>query len=75
MTTAGEVDLDTDPRSEEVQQLLTRIDFASLTGSPGRPDRFVYAIDSEDGEVTIGEESMTPELSRLVSLVLGPGSA
>ncbi len=70
MTTAGEVDLDTDPRSEEVRQLAERIDFASLAGSTDQPDRYVYAIDLEEEEFVVGEQALTPELSRLVSLVL-----
>ncbi|MDQ3616079.1 MAG: M4 family metallopeptidase [Actinomycetota bacterium] len=69
--TAGMVDLDTDPRSPEVQQLLARVDFASVAVSPPQPDRFVYAFDVPgEGEVILGEQALTPELSRLASLVL-----
>ena len=67
----GEVELGADPRTAEVQQLLTRIDFAVVGPSTPQPDRFVYAFWIKGEEVTVGEQALTPELSRLASLLLG----
>jgi hypothetical protein len=61
-----------DPRAREVLTLLDRIDFAAVsTGGPAQPDRFVYSVIVHGQEqVRVPEQSLTPELERLVHLVL-----
>ena len=68
---SGEVDLQRDARAAEVRELLDRIDLAAAAsaGEP-QPDRFVYALRVGGEEVVVQEQALTPELSRLVSLVL-----
>ncbi len=70
-TVRGAVSAGEDPRAAEVQQLLERIDFAAVAPEPPQPDRFVYSFCVRgSAEVTVPEQSLTPELSRLAHLVL-----
>jgi len=68
---AGELDLDSDPHGPEVRELLTRLDLQSLATSTAGPDRFVYTLEFGPDRVTVLERDLTPELHRVVQLVLG----
>ncbi len=67
---AGSIQLGEDPRSQQVEQLLDRIDVRALAPHEPQPDRFVYVFALRDTEVTVGEDQLTPELEELVRLVL-----
>jgi Zn-dependent metalloprotease len=66
----GEVRLGPDPRTGEVQQLLSRIDLDRVRGGDPQPDRFVYSFSVQGREVVVPEQHLTPELERLAKLVL-----
>ncbi len=66
----GEVALGEDPRSPEVESLLGRIDFRGVTAGRPQPDRFVYTFHVQGEETTLGEQDLTPDLERLVTIVL-----
>jgi hypothetical protein len=68
---AGELDLDADPDGPEVRDLLTGVDLQGLTSNPAAPDRFVYTLEYGPHRVTLPEQDLTPELHRVVQLVLG----
>jgi hypothetical protein len=79
LTRSAELDLDLDPLGPEVRDLLTGSDLASLGSggsSSGRPsaDRFVYTLEYGEQRVTLPEQDLTPELHRVVQIVLGRGS-
>ncbi|CAI9403575.1 protealysin inhibitor emfourin [Nocardioides sp. T2.26MG-1] len=68
---AGELDLDgDDPRAPEVAALLDRVDLASVASGQPQPDRYVYSFDLCGDCATVPEQHLTPELVRLVELVL-----
>ncbi|MEX2289080.1 MAG: protealysin inhibitor emfourin [Mycobacteriales bacterium] len=67
---SGELHLGDDPRTPEVEQLLHRIDLDRLGSEQSQPDRFVYSFWLRGREVTVTEQALTPELSRLVHLLL-----
>jgi hypothetical protein len=67
---SGEVRLGDDPRTPEIESLLSRIDLQTVTPAPPQPDRFVYMFYVQGQQVTVAEQALTPELSRLASLVL-----
>jgi len=69
----GELDLRADARAEEIRQLLAHVDPAALSGDYGEPDRFVYTVEYGDTRVQVPEQALTPELHRVVQLVLGEG--
>jgi Thermolysin metallopeptidase, alpha-helical domain/Thermolysin metallopeptidase, catalytic domain len=69
----GELRLGDDPRTGEVEQLLTRIDVDRIRGGAPQPDRFVYSFTLRGREIVVGEPDLTPELARLVTLVLESG--
>ncbi|GAB4087032.1 hypothetical protein GCM10028784_36620 [Myceligenerans cantabricum] len=81
MTETGAVDLDgDDPLTDEVRTLVHRVDImllereaAGRTGRPGRTDGFTYVILCGGHEVAVPEERATPDLLRLVRLVLSQG--
>ncbi|MET1005352.1 MAG: protealysin inhibitor emfourin [Propionibacteriaceae bacterium] len=69
---AGQLDLDADPEGAEVRSLLTQVDLRTLTASSPAPDRFVYTVEYGHESATLGEQDLTPELHRVVQIVLGP---
>ena len=71
MVKAGELDLDSDPDGPEVRDLLTGVDLQGLTSNTATPDRFVYTLEYGPHRVTLPEQDLTPELHRVVQLVLG----
>lgn len=74
LTRSGELDLDTDPAGAEVRDLLAGVDLDALTASRSGPDRFVYTVDYGASQVTLPEQDLTPELQRVVKIVLGQGA-
>jgi thermolysin metallopeptidase-like protein/emfourin len=72
LRTAGELDLDgDDPRAAEVADLVGRVDLRTVPGGRPQPDRYVYDFDLCGDCATLPEQHLTPELRRLVELVLG----
>ena len=69
------VDPSTHPAAAEIAELAARLDFAELPGTPPQPDRYHYTISIGDHEMTVHEQDLSPDLARLVALVLdSPGS-
>ncbi|MGA8993188.1 MAG: M4 family metallopeptidase [Nocardioidaceae bacterium] len=69
---SGQVTLGVDPRTPEVETLLDRIDLRSVMPHEPRPDRFVYSFDVVGERLVLGEQDLTPDLQRLVMVVLDP---
>jgi hypothetical protein len=67
---SGELFLGDDPRTPEVESLISRIDFAAVAGSAPQPDRFVYTFQVYGQEVIVGEPDLTPDLQQLARIVL-----
>jgi len=67
---SGELVLGDDPRTPEVESLISRIDFTAVAASPPQPDRFVYTFQIQGQEVTVGEPDLTPDLQQLARIVL-----
>lgn len=76
MVTTGHVVLGDDPRTPEIEGLLTGIDPTAFTVDDPQPDRYVYTFEVGDQQVTVAEQQLTPELNQLARLVLGgePGT-
>jgi len=70
ITRSAEVRLGDDPRTPEVEDLLTHIDPERVASTPAAPDRFVYSFWLSGRQLTVGEQALTPELSRLAQLIL-----
>ncbi|HEX8509502.1 MAG TPA: protealysin inhibitor emfourin [Propionibacteriaceae bacterium] len=68
---AGVLKLDTEPAGPEVRELLLAVDFHAWTNSTAAPDRFVYTLEYGPHRLTVQEPDLTPELHRVVQLVLG----
>ena len=62
-----------DERAAEVRRLLRRVDLQQVSSSENAPDRFVYTVEVGDQSITLGERDLTPDLQRVVQLVLGTG--
>lgn len=67
---AGELNLDAEPDGLEVRTLLSGLDPQTLTTTQGAPDRFLYTVEYDDQQFTVPEQDLTPELHRVVHLVL-----
>ncbi|HEU5044705.1 MAG TPA: protealysin inhibitor emfourin [Nocardioidaceae bacterium] len=67
----GAIRLGEDPRTDQVRELLDRIDVAAVGPLRPQPDRFVYVFMLRDTEVTLGEDQLTPDLETLAGLLLG----
>ena len=68
---SAQIELGTDPQGEEVRRLLRRVDLQQVTTSESMPDRFVYTVEIGEQSVTVGEHDLTPDLQRVVQIVLG----
>ena len=68
---SAQIELGTDPQGEEVRRLLRRVDLQQVTTSESMPDRFVYTVEIGEQSVTVGERDLTPDLQRVVQIVLG----
>jgi Thermolysin metallopeptidase, alpha-helical domain/Thermolysin metallopeptidase, catalytic domain len=69
-TKIGQLDLNSDPEGSEVRRLLMRVGRQEITSSRPAPDRFVYTVEYGDWRFTVPEQDLTPELRRLVQVVL-----
>ena len=67
----GELELGDDEQAAEVRRLLGRVDLQQITNGEPAVDRFVYTLDVGDQSVTVGERDLTPDLQRVVQIVLG----
>ncbi|MBA2465714.1 MAG: hypothetical protein H0V42_12190 [Nocardioidaceae bacterium] len=72
MRQVGEIRLGADPRTTEVQRLLSRIDVRAVSPSNPQPDRYVYAFTLGRQEVVVAEQDLTPDLDDLARLLLTP---
>jgi hypothetical protein len=73
-TKVGQLDLDSDPEGPEVRHLLMRVGMQHITSTRPTPDRFIYTVEYGDWRLTVPEQDLTPELRRLVQVVLNRGS-
>ena len=69
----AELDLNADPEGPEVRRLLLQVSVQQLSVSRPTPDRFVYTVRYGAWQWTVGEEDLTPELRRVVQIVLTRG--
>jgi hypothetical protein len=67
----GELDAAADPLGSEVWQLLTQVDSAGLPERTPQPDRFIYTVEFGQTRMQVPEQDLTPELQRVVQIVLG----
>jgi hypothetical protein len=73
---SAEIELEQDDaRAAEVRRLLRRVDLQQVSPSEAAPDRFVYTVEVGDRSITLGERDLTPDLQRVVQLVLGTGGS
>lgn len=70
VTRRAEVRLGVDPRTPEVERLLSHIDPEAMPAARAQPDRFVYSFSLCGRPLTVAEQSLTPELAQLVHLLL-----
>jgi hypothetical protein len=66
----GEVSLGNDPAGDELRRLLNQISVSGLAPSEPQPDRFTYTVACRSFELTVPEQDLTPELTRVVQIVL-----
>jgi Thermolysin metallopeptidase, alpha-helical domain len=60
-----------DPRSREARDLLDRVGPATVSGGDAMPDMYVYTFEvSGQAPVRVSQQHLTPELERLVEIVL-----
>ncbi len=71
----AELDLGADPDGDEVRQLLMRVNMQSISISHARPDHFVYTVRYGEMHLTVPEQDLTPELHRVVEVVLDRGGS
>ncbi len=72
---SAELQLGEDPRADEVRRLLRRVDLQSVTTTDEAADRFVYTVAVGEQTITVGEHDLTPDLQRVVQIVLGSGGS
>ena len=70
---SAELDLNADPEGAAVRQLLLQVRVQQLSMSQPAPDRFVYTVRYGAWQRTVGEQDLTPELQRVVQIVLTRG--
>ena len=70
---SAELDLNADPEGPRVRQLLLQVSVQQLSVSQPTPDRFVYSVRYGSWQWTVGEDDLTPELRRVVQIVLARG--
>jgi hypothetical protein len=69
-TRSAEMSLGDDPAGNELRHLLDQISVSDLGRSEPQPDRFTYTVACRSFELTVPEQDLTPELSRVVQIVL-----
>ena len=72
-TKVRQLDLDSDPEGPEVRRLLMHVGLQPIAATRPAPDRFVYTVEYGDWHFTVPEQDLTPELRRLVQVVLNRG--
>jgi Thermolysin metallopeptidase, alpha-helical domain/Thermolysin metallopeptidase, catalytic domain len=72
-TKVGQLDLNSDPQGPEVRHLLMHVGRAHISSTRPAPDRFSYTVEYGDWRFTVREQDLTPELRRLVQVVLNRG--
>jgi Thermolysin metallopeptidase, alpha-helical domain/Thermolysin metallopeptidase, catalytic domain len=72
-TKVGQLDLNSDPAGPEVRYLLMRVGRQQISAARPAPDRFTYTVEYGDWRFTVPEQDLTPELRRLVQVVLNRG--
>jgi Zn-dependent metalloprotease len=72
-TKVGQLDLTSDPEASEIRHLLMRAGRQEITSTRPAPDRFVYTVEYGDWRFSVPEQDLTPELRRLVQVVLDRG--
>lgn len=70
ITRSAEMNLGLDPTGDELRRLLSQISVSGLAPSEPQPDRFTYTVACRSFELTVPEQDLTPELSRVVQIVL-----
>jgi hypothetical protein len=69
------VDPATHPDGSEISELAARVDLAEMPATAPQPDRYNYTISIGDHELTVHEQDLSPDLARLVALVLDTPSS
>ncbi|HEY0240948.1 MAG TPA: protealysin inhibitor emfourin [Friedmanniella sp.] len=69
-TRFAEMSLGDDPSGDELRRLLSEISVSGLAPTEPRPDRFTYTVACRSFELTVPEQDLTPELTRVVQIVL-----
>jgi hypothetical protein len=72
-TKIGQLDLNSDPEGAEVRHLLMRVGRQQISATRPAPDRFTYTVEYGAWRFTVPEQDLTPELRRLVQVVLNRG--
>jgi Zn-dependent metalloprotease len=72
-TKVGQLDLTSDPEASEIRHLLMRVGRQEITSTRPAPARFVYTVEYGDWRFSVPEQDLTPELRRLVQVVLDRG--
>ncbi|GAA3580436.1 hypothetical protein GCM10022197_42820 [Microlunatus spumicola] len=70
VTRSAELNLGNDPSGGELRRLLNQISVSGLAPSDPQPDRFTYTVACRSWELTVPEQDLTPELTRVVQIVL-----
>ena len=65
--------MNADPEGAALRQLLLRVRVQQLSMSQPAPDRFVYTVRYGEWQLTVREQDLTPELHRVVQIVLTRG--
>jgi hypothetical protein len=66
------VDPATHPAAAEIAELAEQLDLVELPATAPQPDRYYYTIWIGDHVLTVNEQDLTPDLARLIALVLEP---
>ncbi|SDU98509.1 Thermolysin metallopeptidase, catalytic domain [Microlunatus sagamiharensis] len=66
----AQLSLTDDPAGTELRRLLDQISVSDLGRSEPQPDRFTYTVACRSFELTVPEQDLTPELTRVVQIVL-----
>jgi hypothetical protein len=69
-TRSAQMSLVDDPAAEELRRLLNQISVSGVTPSEPQPDRFTYTFACRSFELTVPEQDLTPDLTRVVEIVL-----
>ena len=67
---SAELDLEADPEGPELRALLSRLQGQPVSVSAPTPDRFTYTVRYGGWQLSVPEPDLTPELRRVVSVVL-----